>query len=146
MRERTLQGVGGLAGIPGIASGHVPPHKAYPAGGAATVVPYHQAWSRPLDAAGRVEVWLVPAGAHRRLAQQARILGREDWSAIAKLRDENARNHLRAARITLRLALSHAVGNSVKPAAWRFDSTSYGKPRVAEPKVNFCISHIETMS
>jgi len=36
----------------------------------------------------------------------------------------------------------------VKPAAWRFDSTSYGKPRVAAglPKVNFCISHIETMS
>jgi 4'-phosphopantetheinyl transferase len=115
---------------------------------AAVAAPYRQAWSRPLETAGRVEIWFVPEGAHRLLAQHARILGREDWSALARVRDEKARNHLRASRITLRRALSHAVGNAVKPEAWRFETTSYGKPRVAAglPEVHFCISHIETMS
>jgi phosphopantetheinyl transferase len=82
------------------------------------------------------------------LAQHARLLGREDWSAIARVRDESARNHLRATRITLRRALSHAVGDAVKPEAWRFETTAYGKPQVAAglPHVHFCISHIETMS
>jgi 4'-phosphopantetheinyl transferase len=148
MRERTLQGVGGLAGIPGIAPGHTPLSNIRAAHGAADARPYHLAWTRPLGAPGRVEIWFVPAGAHRLLAQHARILGREDWSAIARVRDESARDHLRATRITLRRALSHAVGNSVKPEAWRFENTAYGKPRVAAglPQVHFCISHIETMS
>ena len=96
-----------------------------------TAGPYRQAWSRPLAAAGRVEIWFVPAGAHALLAQHARVLGRDDWSAIARVRDETARNHLRATRITLRRALSHAVGNAVKPEAWRFETTAYGKPQVA---------------
>jgi 4'-phosphopantetheinyl transferase len=97
---------------------------------------------------GRVEIWFVPAGAHRLLAQDAKVLGGEDWSAIARVRDEKAREHLRATRITLRRALSQAVGNTVKPEAWRFENTAYGKPRVAAglPQVHFSISHIETMS
>ena len=143
-----MQGVGGLTGFPGFASGRIPSRDVRAAHGAAVAGPYRHAWSRPLGAAGRVEIWFVPAGAHRLLAQHARILGREDWSAIARVRDENARNHLRATRITLRRALSHAVGNTVKPEAWRFETTAYGKPQVAAglPQVHFCISHIETMS
>lgn len=143
-----MQGVGGLTGLPGIATGHLPSRDVRAVHGATDAGPYRQAWSRPLDAAGRVEIWFVPAGAHRLLAQHARVLGREDWSAIARVRDESARNHLRATRITLRRALSHAVGNAVQPEAWRFETTSYGKPQVAagQPQVHFCISHIETMS
>ena len=143
-----MQGVGGLTGFPGIATGRAPSRNIRAALVAATAGPYRQAWSRPLDAAGRVEIWFVPAGAHRLLAQHARTLGREDWSAIARVRDEKSRDHLRATRIILRRALSHAVGNTVKPAAWRFETTSYGKPQVADglPQVHFCISHIETMS
>ncbi len=110
--------------------------------------PYRQAWSRPLDAPGRVEIWFIPAGSHRLLAADARVLDREDWSAIARLRDEPARDLLRATRITLRRALSHAVGNRVKPEAWRFQTTAYGKPQVAHglPQVQFCVSHIKTMA
>ncbi len=143
-----MQGIGGLTGLPGIATGHLPSREGRAAHGAADAGPYRQAWSRPLDAAGRVEIWFVPAGAHALLAQHARVLGRDDWSAIARVRDESARNHLRATRITLRRALSHAVGNTVKPEAWRFETTAYGKPQVAAglPHVHFCISHIETMS
>jgi 4'-phosphopantetheinyl transferase len=148
MRERTLQGVGGLTGSSGFASGGIPSRDVGAAHGAAVAGPYRQAWTRPLDVPGRIEIWFVPAGAHRLLAQHARILGREDWSAIARVRDEKVRDHLRATRIVLRRALSHAVGNTVKPAAWRFETTSYGKPLVAAglPQVHFCISHIETMS
>jgi 4'-phosphopantetheinyl transferase len=138
-----LQAVGAQIESPDVAIGFVGAISA-----TATTSPYAQAWSRPLAAAGRVEIWFVPAGAHRLLAQDARILDRDDWSAIARVRDEAARNHLRATRITLRRALSHAVGNTVKPQAWRFQATSFGKPQVAPglPQVHFCVSHIETMS
>jgi 4'-phosphopantetheinyl transferase len=112
--------------------------------------PYRQTWSRPLDGAGRVELWFVPAGAHRLLAQDARILDREDWQAIARVRDEHARDLLRATRITLRRALSHAVGNQIQPEAWRFQTSAYGKPQVTRgaglPRVQFCVSHIDTMA
>ena len=143
-----MQGIGGLTGWPGFASGRIPSRDVRATRGATVAGPYRQTWSRPLAASARVEIWFVPEGAHRLLAQDARILGREDWSAIARVRDEKARNHLRATRIALRRALSHAVGDTVKPEAWRFDNTSYGKPRVAAglPQVHFCISHIETMS
>jgi 4'-phosphopantetheinyl transferase len=103
-----------------------------------------------LDGAGRVELWFVPAGAHRLLAQDARILDREDWQAIARVRDEHARDLLRATRITLRRALSHAVGNQIQPEAWRFQTSAYGKPQVTRgaglPRVQFCVSHIDTMA
>jgi 4'-phosphopantetheinyl transferase len=137
-----LQAVGAQIGSPDVAIGFAG------ASTTATTDPYAQAWSRPLAAAGRVEIWFVPTGAHRLLAQDARTLDRDDWSAIARVRDEAARNHLRAIRITLRRALSHAIGNAVKPAAWRFQTTSFGKPQVAPelPQVHFCVSHIETMS
>jgi 4'-phosphopantetheinyl transferase len=141
-----LQRIGALVGSPDTAIGLAGSADVRSGGGAA---PFHQAWSRPLDAAcGRVEIWFVAAGAHRLLAQDARVLSPEDWSAIARVRDEAGRNHLRATRITLRRALSHAVGGAVKPAAWRFQTTSYGKPQVApgQPEVQFCISHIDTMS
>ena len=144
-----MQSTGTLVGSPDTAIGLAGSAVARSGGGAAAIGPFQQSWSRPLDAAcGRVEVWFVPAGVHGLLAQDAKILNPEDWSAIARVRDEAARNHLRATRIVLRRALSHAVGGAVKPAAWRFRSTSYGKPQVAAglPEVQFCISHIDTMS
>ncbi len=138
-----MQAVGTQIGSPDVAIGF---GGAIPA--TAPTGPYAQAWSRPLAAAARVEIWFVPAGAHRLLAQDARILDRDDWAVIARVRDEAARNHLRATRITLRRALSHAVGNAVQPQAWRFETTSFGKPQVDPglPQVHFCVSHIETMS
>ena len=136
-----MQTLGTLVGSAGIATDRA-------ALAASAPGPHRQTWSRPLDGAGRVELWFVPAGAHRLLAQDARILAREDWQAIARVRDEHARDLLRATRITLRRALSHAVGNRVKPEAWRFQTTAYGKPQVAPglPQVQFCVSHIETMA
>jgi len=138
-----LQAVGAQIGSPDVAIGFTGAIAATAATG-----PYRQTWSRPLAATGRVEIWFVPAGAHRLLAHDAGILDRDDWSAIARVRDEAARNHLRAIRITLRRALSHAIGNAVKPHAWRFQTTSFGRPQVAPglPQVHFCVSHIETMS
>ena len=138
-----MQAVGAQIGSPDVAIGFTGAIAATAATG-----PYRQTWSRPLAATGRVEIWFVPAGAHRLLAQDAGILDRDDWSAIARVRDEAARNHLRAIRITLRRALSHAIGNAVKPHAWRFQTTSFGRPQVAPglPQVHFCVSHIETMS
>lgn len=113
------------------------------------VVPaaFRESWRQP-HAAGDVTVWVVPLGAHRQLAAHTRVLGRDDWSAIARIRDVAARDHARATRIVLRLALSHAVGGAVAPEAWTFDTTSFGKPRVAEahPEVHFSVSHNETMT
>ena len=138
-----MQAVGAQIGSPDVAIGFTGAIAATAATG-----PYRQTWSRPLAATGRVEIWFVPAGAHRLLAHDAGILDRDDWSAIGRVRDEAARNHLRAIRITLRRALSHAIGNAVKPHAWRFQTTSFGRPQVAPglPQVHFCVSHIETMS
>ena len=138
-----MQAVGAQIGSPDVAIGFTGAIAATAATG-----PYRQTWSRPLAATGRVEIWFVPAGAHRLLAHDAGILDRDDWSAIARVRDEAARNHLRAIRITLRRALSHAIGYAVKPHAWRFQTTSFGRPQVAPglPQVHFCVSHIETMS
>lgn len=112
----------------------------------ARAAPFRQVWSTPLGGGGRVDVWFVPAD--RDLARHACVLDRDDWSAIARLRDPKARERVRAARIALRLALSQAVDNSVQPRAWRFRTTAYGKPQVAAglPQVHFSVSHIETAS
>ncbi|KAB2917800.1 MAG: 4'-phosphopantetheinyl transferase superfamily protein [Hyphomicrobiaceae bacterium] len=95
-----------------------------------------------------MEIWVVEAGSHARLAKHANALGSEDWSAIARIRHPEARDHARATRIALRLALSHAVQGTIQPGAWRFQTNSYGKPRIAPglPDVQFCVSHTETMS
>lgn len=114
-----------------------------------TPAPFQEAWRQPLAAGrGEVTVWIVPVGAHRQFAAHARVLGRDDWSAIARIRDLAARDHARATRIALRLALTQAVDGAVAPAAWTFETTSYGKPRVAEPHpdVHFNVSHNETMT
>jgi 4'-phosphopantetheinyl transferase len=90
----------------------------------------------------------VPAGTHELLHEHVRILGRDDWAAIARSRDVDGRDHARATRIALRLALSHAVAGAVDPKAWSFEATSYGKPLIKTPVtgLHFCISHIDTLS
>ena len=111
--------------------------------------PFRQVWSRPLTAhCGRVEVWVVEAGSQTHFANHTSVLSGEDWSAIARIKHPEARDHARATRTALRLALSHAVGGSVPAGAWRFQSNTYGKPRTAPglADIQFCVSHTETMS
>jgi 4'-phosphopantetheinyl transferase len=110
---------------------------------------FREAWRRPLAAGlDNVNVWCLPRGHDRTLAHQAGVLGCDEWSALARVRDLSSRDQLRDTRIVLRHALSHAVAGAVPPQAWRFRSTSYGKPQIAPglPQVHFSMSHTGTLS
>jgi 4'-phosphopantetheinyl transferase len=140
-----LQSVGAEVGSSDVA---IRPAEAATARGRTPATPFRRTWSRPLASAARVELWFVAAGAHADLARHARVLDRDDWSAIARIRDTATRDQARATRIALRLALSHVVAGAVPPAAWRFRIGEFGKPMVAAglPEVNFSVSHIETLA
>ena len=113
------------------------------------IEPFREVWSRPLATrCGRVEVWVVEAGSQTHFTNHTRVLSGEDWSAIARIKHPEARDHARATKTALRLALSHAAGGSVPAGAWRFQTNTYGKPHTAPglADIQFCVSHTETMS
>ena len=119
------------------------------AGGVGLPAPFGEAWRRPLGAGlGDIFVWCVPAGSAGALVGQSGILDGDDWAAIGRIRDVALRDHARATRVALRLALSHAVRGDVSPRSWRFSRTSYGKPQIVSelPQVHFCTSHTDALS
>jgi 4'-phosphopantetheinyl transferase len=131
--QATLQAVGGS-----IAEGAASPFE-----------PFCEAWRRPLAAGvSDIDVWCLPSGSSPEFADRCGVLDADDCAAIGRIRDVRVRHHRRAARIALRLALSHAVAGAVPAHAWRFCRTSYGKPLVAPglPPVHFCTSHTDTLS
>ncbi len=93
-------------------------------------------------------MWCLPRGSAPDLAGRCGILDGDDWAALGRIRDVRSRDHLRATRVALRLALSHAMAGAVPANVWRFCHTSYGKPQVAPglPQVHFCTSHTDTLS
>jgi phosphopantetheinyl transferase len=110
--------------------------------------PFSEAWRRPLADSGDVLLWCVPASSAGALIAASSVLDGADWAAVGRIGDIAARDHLRATRIALRLALSHAVSGTISPRSWRFASTSHGKPQVAPglPHVHFCTSHTRSLS
>jgi 4'-phosphopantetheinyl transferase len=124
------------------------PSDVYPCASALST-PFGEAWRRPLGAGlGGVSVWFVPAGSAASLAAESGVLDADDWAAIGRIRDVVARDHARATRIALRLALSHAVSGAVPARHWSFCHNSYGKPEIVPelPLVHFCTAHAEALS
>jgi 4'-phosphopantetheinyl transferase len=140
----------GTAAVPVCDTG--PAMRCRPAMGAGRVglpAPFGEAWRRPLAAGlGDIFVWWVPADSAGGLLGQSGMLDGHDWAAIGRIRDVALRDHARATRIALRLALSHAVAGAVSPRGWRFSRTSYGKPQIAPelPQMHFCMSHTDAVS
>lgn len=91
----------------------------------------------------RVEVWIARSEAILRSTSAHALLTDADRSGFVKLRPAAARNEAVAARVLLRLALSHAAGRRIAPKDWRFRKTGFGKPLVCnrEAKVRFSVSH-----
>ena len=87
-----------------------------PAMGAGRVglpAPFGEAWRRPLAAGlGDIFVWWVPADSAGALLGQSGMLDGHDWAAIGRIRDVALRDHARATRVALRLALSHVAEGS----------------------------------
>ncbi len=61
------------------------------------------------------------------------VLDGDDRAYVARLRFDADRAWARASRLLQRLALSHAVGDVVAPAGWRFEAAPGGRPRVSAP-------------
>ncbi len=62
------------------------------------------------------------------------VLDDDDRAHGERLRFDADRAEARASRLLQRLALSHAVGDAVAPAAWRFAAAPGGRPRVSAPR------------
>src|ERR1700756_1809400 len=91
----------------------------------------------------RVDVLIAPV--HRLATEESfrKLLGTDDEATLSQITTAAGRDVSCAARILLRIGLSHATGWLIEPCAWRMRLSLTGKPTVAEglPKVNFSISH-----
>jgi 4'-phosphopantetheinyl transferase len=95
-----------------------------------------------------IDIWIAPAAPLLRSRSCLKLLGRDDWQTLGRLRDPMTLSCGVAARVLLRLALSHATAHEVEPSAWQFEPGASGKPIVAPglPLVNFSVSHTRSLA
>ena len=76
------------------------------------------------------------------------LLGPEDQLISEQIRSAESRNCTVAARVLLRVGLSHAMGGRINPRDWRFRTALNGRPVIAKgwPQFNFSISHTDTVA
>lgn len=98
-----------------------------------------------VDVSAHVDVWMANPDALIAAQSSLTVLSADDWAAINAVRDQTARRSTIAARVLLRIGLSHAGGHAVPPAEWRFSATPRGKPVVAGglPQIHFSVSHAD---
>jgi tetratricopeptide (TPR) repeat protein len=72
------------------------------------------------DDVARVDVWLANPAALISARSCLTVLSPDDWAAINRVRDPNARRSAIASRVLLRIGLSKAVEHKVPPTEWRF--------------------------
>ena len=117
--------------------------------GAAMPAPIAQAWSRPLGAAGRVEIWFVPAGAHRAAgsacqdSRPRRLVGHRPRSRRDGPQSSARDTHHPAPGA---VACRRQRGEARGLAHSRPPRTANRRWLPGCRSVHFCISHIETMS
>jgi len=96
---------------------------------------------------GHIEIWIASPDHLMRARSSLSLLSEDDWQQINRNQDPSRRRAAIAARIILRIALSHAAEHKVRPADWRFVVAPNGKPAVAPdlPQIHFSISHVDPM-
>jgi 4'-phosphopantetheinyl transferase len=104
-----------------------------------------------VEAANRVdhiEIWAAHPQSLLRAHSCLKLLTDDDWFGFQQIQDAAIRQSATAARILLRLGLSHAVGRDVAPSAWTFERTEHNKPVVSNglPQVNFSVTHVDELS
>ena len=110
----------------------------------------HRQSARAASAAprARIDVWLTHTDSFFKAKSCFKILTKDDWAAVWRLRDPSDRLSTMAARVLLRLGLSRAVNRLVAPPDWRFAKSNSGKPIVAPtfPGIHFSVSHIDRLA
>jgi phosphopantetheinyl transferase len=96
----------------------------------------------------RIDIWLAHPDSLLRAHSCLRLLTEEDWASFDRINDSSMRHGAMAARILLRLGLSRAVERRTQPTEWKFKTSAYGKPVLAEalPDVRFSVSHADQLA
>lgn len=105
--------------------------------------------ARPVSPAptAHIEIWIASPDQLLKAQSSLVLLGEEDWALINRNQDPVRKRAAIAARVVLRIALSHASGHKVKAGDWRFVVSPAGKPTVAPdlPPVHFSVSHLDQL-
>jgi phosphopantetheinyl transferase len=99
-------------------------------------------------ASSRIDIWIASAQGLLRADSCLQILTEKDWASLGRIRDLAARSSSVAARVLLRLGLSHATERKIAPQEWDFSVTDRQRPLVAAglPQVHFSVSHTEQLA
>ena len=95
----------------------------------------------------RVDIWVARTDSVLRAEPSLKILTKDDWNTLARLKTSAARDCATATRVLLRLGLSQMVDNRISPREWHFKTTPFGKPVISNhlPTLNFNISHADAV-
>jgi phosphopantetheinyl transferase len=95
---------------------------------------------------GRVNVWIASTAALLEARSCLQVLTERDWESLSRLQDPANRYSSIAAKVLLRLGLSHALNLGMPRSHWEFGKTENGKPIVTNATAaNFSVSHVEEM-
>jgi phosphopantetheinyl transferase len=99
-------------------------------------------------ASGRVDIWVANPDELLKAKSCLRVLSDLDWLSLNRIQDAAMRRSAIAARVLLRIGLSHAADHKVAPSEWRFDSPALSRPVVAAdlPQINFSVSHVDELA
>jgi 4'-phosphopantetheinyl transferase len=110
----------------------------------------HEANEAPaleLTPTARIDIWMAAPDALMKAESALTLLSEADWNKINQINDPANRRSVIAARVLLRIGLSHASVHAVEPADWRFAVDDRGRPVVAAglPRINFSVSHLDPL-
>jgi 4'-phosphopantetheinyl transferase len=94
-----------------------------------------------------VEIWIARTDSILKSRSSLQLLTDEDWRYLGRLKVAAARHSAMAARVLLRLALSHLTEHRVPPREWTFRRTVNGKPILLDrTDINFSVTHVDEIA
>jgi phosphopantetheinyl transferase len=96
----------------------------------------------------RVEIWIAPVASLVRRIPGHDMLSADEVLQFDQIRAASARDGRIAARMLLRLALSHVVQGQIAPQGWRLTTSPDGKLEIGEelPQLHFSVAHTERLA